>query len=54
MPLKGDDFTVRSQNRRVYVEGSYVKPILLLPGYERLWTFDMKVEAYIIDAPQQK
>jgi hypothetical protein len=51
VPLTDEAFTVRRQDRRVYVEGSYVKPILLLPGFERPWTFTLDIEAYVIDLP---
>jgi hypothetical protein len=49
IPLNDDGFAVTARDRRVEVTGSYVKPILLLPGYERPWTFDLDVEAYIIE-----
>jgi hypothetical protein len=48
IPLNDDNFTVRTQDRRVEVNGAYVKPILFLPGYERPWTFNLEVEAYVI------
>ena len=54
IPMKDDDFTVRTQDRRVEVDGSYVKPILLLPGYERPWTFNMDVEAYVIEVQKPR
>jgi len=50
LPLGEDDIVVRREDRRVIVEGSYVKPIQVLPGYSYPWPFDMSVDAYVVVA----
>jgi hypothetical protein len=50
LPLSADEIDVRREERRVTVEGSYVKPIAVLPGYSYPWPFRWSVEAYVIAA----
>lgn len=52
IPLADDAFTIRRENRHTYVEGSYVKPIAFLPGYQRDWTFNFAADGYIIVPPK--
>jgi hypothetical protein len=49
LPLDPDAFTTHREQRHVTVAGSYVKPIELVPGYERTWAFTWDVDGYIID-----
>jgi hypothetical protein len=45
LPLSDDAFTVRRDERNhTYVDGSYVQPVELLPGYRRPWTFTLHVD----------
>ena len=30
-----------------FIDGSYVKPITILPGYDRNWSFTLAVESYV-------
>lgn len=48
VPLAEDAIAVRRENSRTYVEGSYVKPITLLPGYDRAWVFTLSVDSYYL------
>lgn len=52
VPLPDDAVAIRRENQHTYVEGSYVRPIWLLPGYERPWTFTLAVDGYIIEPPK--
>lgn len=52
VPLTEDTITVRRENRHTYIEGSYVKPITLLPGYNRQWVFTLSVDSYIVVPPK--
>lgn len=51
VPLTEEAFTVRRENRRRYIEGSYSKPITFLPGYARPWVFRLSVDSYLVGAP---
>lgn len=48
VPLTEEAVTVRRENRHTYVEGSYVKLITLLPGYDRPWVFTLSVDSYFL------
>jgi hypothetical protein len=48
VPLTDDALTIRTEDRRRYINGSYVKPITFLPGYDRDWSFTLAVESYVI------
>ena len=52
VPLGDDAFTIRRENRHTYVEGTYVKPILFFPGYQRDWTFNFAADGYLIVPPK--
>jgi len=48
VPLTDEALTIRTEDRRRYINGSYVKPITILPGYDRDWSFTLAVESYVI------
>jgi hypothetical protein len=50
LPIAPESFTTRREQRHVFVVGSYVRPIELVPGYERAWAFRYDVDGFIIDA----
>ena len=52
VPLTDDAVAVTRADRHTYVEGSYVKPIPLVPGYRRPWTFRLSVDGYVIEPPK--
>ena len=46
VPLEADSVIVEREARTVHVEGSYVKPILLLPGMSYPWRFNWEIDVY--------
>jgi hypothetical protein len=50
--LAADAFTVRRDDRHVYVQGAYEKKVLLVPGFEYPWRFTWDVDAYVIEPPR--
>jgi hypothetical protein len=53
VPLTDEALTIRTENRRRFINGSYVKPITILPGYDRNWSFTLAVDSYVI-APRRQ
>jgi hypothetical protein len=51
VPLAPDGFTMRRDNREAVVQGSYVKPIELVPGFPYDWRFDFSIQAYVNNVP---
>lgn len=52
VPLTDEALTIRTEYSRRFINGSYVKPIAILPGYDRDWSFTLAVESYVI-APKR-
>ena len=48
VPLADEALTIRTADRRRYINGTYIKPITLLPGYNRNWSFTLGIESYVI------
>ena len=46
LPLGDDDVTVKRESLHTFVDGAYTKPIDLLPGYSRPWTFDFHTDTF--------
>jgi hypothetical protein len=53
VPLADDALTIRTENRRRFISGTYVKPIAILPGYSRNWSFTLAVDSYVIAPARQ-
>jgi hypothetical protein len=51
LPLKSDAITVRQDVHHTSIQGSFTKPIAVVPGFDYAWPFDMNVDAYIVAAP---
>jgi hypothetical protein len=51
IPLAPDGFTMRRDGREAYVEGSYVKPIEIVPGYTYQCKFPFTIQAYVNTVP---
>ena len=49
VPLTDEALTIRTEYSRRFIDGSYVKPIAILPGYDRNWSFTLAVESYVIN-----
>ena len=45
VPLDPDALAIRREQRQVFVDGSYEKPIEVLPRYEYPWHFSWSIEA---------
>jgi hypothetical protein len=53
VPLTDEALTIRTENSRRFINGSYVKPIRILPGYDRDWSFTLAVESYVLTRKEQ-
>ena len=53
VPLTDDALTIRTEYSRRFINGSYVKPITILPGYNREWSFTLAVESFVF-TPDRK
>jgi hypothetical protein len=51
VPLNADDITIRHEDQHTVVEGTYKRPIPVLPGYEYPWPFTMSVDVLSIAPP---
>jgi len=47
-PVDPDALEVRQEEHHTYVETTYTKPVLLLPGYEYQWLFSLKVDGFVV------
>ena len=47
VPLAADGFSLKRDHREAFVQGSYVKPIELAPGFPYQWRFDFEIQAYV-------
>ena len=52
VPLIDEALTIRTEYSRRFINASYVKPIAILPGFNRDWSFTLAVESYVI-APKR-
>ena len=52
VPLADEELMIRTEYSRRFINGSYVKPITILPGYDRKWSFTLAVESYVL-APKR-
>ena len=48
VPLSDEQLTIRTEYTRRFIDGSYVKPITILPGYDRNWPFTLAVQGYVL------
>jgi hypothetical protein len=53
VPLTDEALTIRTENRHRFINGAYVKPITILPGYDRNWSFTLAIDSYVI-APRRQ
>jgi hypothetical protein len=52
VPQGADAFSIRREDRHIYVEGSYVRVVPLAPRVDYPWRFQWEIDAYIIDPPK--
>jgi hypothetical protein len=50
LPLAENRVTVRRSNDHTYVDGSYVKAIGVLPGYQRDWPFEFHIDVIVYES----
>ena len=51
VPLTDDKVTVRRQDEHTHVEGSYVQPVDVVPGYRYPWAFTFSIDT-VTSAPR--
>jgi hypothetical protein len=51
VPLEPGAFQIRRVHLHTYVEGSYAKPVALLPAFEYQWRFPLAVDGYVVKPP---
>lgn len=49
IPLDPGDLSVERRQRRIDILGSYVRDVLLVPGYQHPWTFTLDVTVLTIN-----
>lgn len=53
LPVTDDSFTIRrNETHHTFIDGSYVQPIDLFPGYQYPWTADWHVDTFSEKAPK--
>ena len=50
LPIDENDFTIKRDSFHTVTDGSYTRPIDLLPWYTRQWTFTFHIDTFS-DAP---
>ena len=48
IPLDEDGFTIERDVNHTIVDGAFIRPIELLPGYKRPWSFTFHVDTFVI------
>ena len=51
VPLAQDGFTVRRVENHTIVDGRYLQPVELLPGYQYPWRFAWLVDVFTVAPP---
>ena len=49
VPLTEDQLTVRRQDEHTFVDGSYVQPVDVVPGYRYRWAFTFNIDTVTIN-----
>ncbi|HEX7086479.1 MAG TPA: hypothetical protein VF198_08955 [Vicinamibacterales bacterium] len=49
IPLDPEDLSVNRRQRRIDILGTYVRDVLLVPGYQYPWTFTLDVTVLTIN-----
>jgi hypothetical protein len=48
IPVSDGDLTVTSHDNHTVVEGSYKRPIELIPGFKYQWPFTVRVDTFVM------
>ena len=54
LPLTAAAITITREAQHISVQGSYTKPVAVLPGYEYPWPFTVDVDAYPLATPVRR
>jgi len=49
IPVSQDNLTVTHQENHTIVNGSYKRPIELLPGFKYEWPFTVHIDTFVVD-----
>ena len=49
VPLTYESFTVNQVNNHTIIDGSYVKPIDVVPTYRYNWPFQFHIDTFVVD-----
>ena len=52
-PIDADAITLRKDEQHTYIEGNYIKPVAVVPGYEYQWPFSLKADGFVINPPEK-
>src|SRR5215475_12213974 len=52
IPLDSESLTITAINNHTIVEGSYTKPIEVVPTYRYSWPFEFHVDTFVTDPNQ--
>ena len=53
VPIADDGFTIRrTEESHTIVDGSYLQPVDLLPGYRYPWLFTVHVDVFTVKTPK--
>jgi hypothetical protein len=52
VPLDDDSLTITHVNNHTIVDGSYVKPIDVVPTFRYNWPFKFHIDTYVVDPEQ--
>ncbi len=44
-PITADGLAIKREDKHLYIEGAYTKPVALFPGYAYQWPFSLKVDS---------
>jgi hypothetical protein len=49
IPIADDALTIRQVNNHTFVDGSYIKPIDVVPTYHYNWPFEFHIDTFVVD-----
>src|SRR5262245_56062819 len=52
IPLESEAFTINHLNNHTIIEGSYVKPIEVVPTFRYNWPFQFHIDTFVVDPEQ--
>jgi hypothetical protein len=52
VPIEDESFSIRRAERRTMIDGTYTRPIQLLPGWEYSWPFEWSIDGFVTVPPK--